>query len=112
MRCPAGLRSVGKAGDRTLVTSQAFARDCLNILVVQLASTNRQTKEDLKFFQDSGGNIVDHFPPETDYDAHRKLSKEQIKNLDMLVDDPAGGQYLAKNISWKSRENLPAGGHS
>lgn len=70
-------------------------RDCLNILIVQLASTNRQTKEDLKFFQDSGGSIVDHFPPETEFDAHRKL-KEQIRNLDMLVEDPASGQYLAK----------------
>ncbi|HWE97437.1 MAG TPA: DEAD/DEAH box helicase family protein [Tepidisphaeraceae bacterium] len=75
--------------------SPARLRDCLNILVVQLASTNRQTKEDLKFFQDSGGNIVDHFPPETDYDAHRQL-KGRIKNLDMLVEDDASGQYLAK----------------
>lgn len=75
--------------------SPAKLRECLNILVVQLASTNRETKEDLKFFQDSGGNIVDHFPPETDYEAHRKL-KEQVKNLDMLVDDAASGQYLVK----------------
>ena len=75
--------------------SPAKLRECLNILVVQLASTNRETKEDLKFFQDSGGNIVDHFPPETDYDGHRRL-KEQIKNLDMLVNDPASGQCLAK----------------
>src|SRR5688572_9814746 len=59
--------------------SPAKLRECLNILVVQMASTNRETKEDLKFFKDSGGNIVDHFPPETDYDAHRKL-KEEIKN--------------------------------
>jgi type III restriction enzyme len=75
--------------------SPAKLRECLNILVVQLASTNRQTKEDLKFFQDSGGNIVDHFPAETDYDAQRKL-KEQIKNLDMLAEDPDRGQYLVK----------------
>jgi type III restriction enzyme len=75
--------------------SPAKMRECLNILVIQLASTNRQTKEDLKFFQDSGGNIVDHFPLETDYDGHRKL-KERITNLDMLVEDAASGQYLAK----------------
>jgi type III restriction enzyme len=75
--------------------SPAKLRDCLNILVVQLASTNRQTKEDLKFFADSGGNIVEHFPPENDYDAHRKL-KEKIPNLDMLAEDPATRQYLAK----------------
>ncbi|HZL35113.1 MAG TPA: DEAD/DEAH box helicase family protein [Tepidisphaeraceae bacterium] len=75
--------------------SPAKLRDCLNILVVQLASTNRETKEDLKFFHDSGGSIVDHFPPETDYEAHRKL-KERITNLDMLVEDAGRGQYLAK----------------
>ncbi|HEV2296025.1 MAG TPA: DEAD/DEAH box helicase family protein [Tepidisphaeraceae bacterium] len=75
--------------------SPAKLRECLNILVVQLASTNRQTKEDLKFFQDSGGNIVDHFPPETDYDAHRKL-KDEVENLDMLVEDNARGQFLVK----------------
>ena len=39
-------------------------RDNLNILVVQLASTNRETAEQLKFARDSGGNIVQHFPPE------------------------------------------------
>lgn len=75
--------------------SPSKLRECLNILVIQLAATNRETKEDLKFFRDSGGNIVDHFPPENDYEAHRKL-QERIKNLDMLVEDPASGQYLAK----------------
>ncbi|MDZ4841377.1 MAG: DEAD/DEAH box helicase family protein [Hyphomicrobium aestuarii] len=73
--------------------SPAKLRDCLNVLVIQLASTNRETKEDLKFFKDSGGNIVDHFPPETDYEGHRKL-KEQFSNLDMLVEDAGRGQYL------------------
>lgn len=75
--------------------SPARLRDCLNILVVQLASTNRETKDQLRFFADSGGNIVDHFPPENDFAAHRKL-KEQFKNLEMLADDPVTGQYLAK----------------
>ena len=75
--------------------SPARLRDCLNILVIQLASTNRQTKEDLKFARDSGGSITEHFPPETDYPAHQKL-KADFKNLDMLVDDPARGQHLVK----------------
>jgi type III restriction enzyme len=75
--------------------SPARLRDCLNILVVQLASTNRETKEQLRFFADSGGNIVDHFPPENDSAAHHRL-KEQFKNLEMLADDPAAGQCLAK----------------
>ncbi len=74
--------------------SPARLRDCLNILVVQLASTNRETKEQLKFFRDSGGNIVDHFPPEDDYGAHRKL-KEQVSNLDMIENDAASERYLA-----------------
>ncbi|MCC7294021.1 MAG: DEAD/DEAH box helicase family protein [Phycisphaerales bacterium] len=63
--------------------SPARLRDCLNILVVQLASTNRVTKEQLKFFRDSGGAIVDHFPPENDLDAHQTL-KARIPNLDVI----------------------------
>jgi type III restriction enzyme len=79
--------------------SPARLRECLNILVVQLASTNRETKEQLKFFKDSGGNIVQHFPPENDFAAHRQL-KEQIANLDMLVDDADKGEHLvATSIS-------------
>ena len=69
-------------------------RECLNILIVQLASTNRETREQLKFFRDSGGNIVQNFPPEDDAEAHKKL-KQQFPNLDMLADDEARGVYLA-----------------
>src|SRR5581483_4015035 len=36
----------------------------MNVLVVKLPGTNRQDRESLKFFRDSGGNIVQHFPPE------------------------------------------------
>jgi type III restriction enzyme len=68
-------------------------RDNLNILIVQLASTNRESKEQLKFFKDSGGNIVQHFPPETDSEAHRKL-KEDVPNLDMLAEDAERGDHL------------------
>ena len=63
--------------------------------MLQLASTNRETKEQLKFFRDSGGNIVQHFPPEDDSAAQKAL-KEQVGNLEMLVEDEARGQYLAK----------------
>ena len=35
----------------------------LNVLILKLASTNRETRDQLKFFRDSGGNIVQHFPP-------------------------------------------------
>lgn len=71
----------------------ARLRECLNILVVQLASTNRETREQLKFFKDSGGNIVQHFPPEDDAAAQRKL-REEIPNLDAIVDDPKTGECL------------------
>ncbi len=73
--------------------SPARLRECLNILIVQLASTNRETREQLKFFRDSGGNIVQHFPPENDPKGHRRL-KEQIPNLDMITDDAHRGEHL------------------
>src|SRR5437660_6160304 len=58
----------------------------LNILLIKLASANRETKDQLKMFQDSGGNIVMHFPPEDDLAAHKAL-KEKFPNLKMLGDD-------------------------
>jgi type III restriction enzyme len=58
----------------------------LNVLLIKLASANRETKDQLKMFQDSGGNIVRHFPPEDDLGAHRAL-KEKFSNLKMLGDD-------------------------
>lgn len=67
----------------------------LNILLLKLASTNRETREQLKFFRDSGGNIVQHFPPEDAPEQHREL-KARIPNLDMLAEDEASGEYLAK----------------
>ena len=70
-------------------------RDCLDILVIQLASTNCETKERLKLFRDSGGNIVQNVPPEDEPEKHRKL-KERFPNLEMLEDDPAAGRHLAK----------------
>ncbi len=70
-------------------------RSCLNILVLQLASTNRETKDQLKFFKDSGGNITMHFPPEDDPAAHKKL-KEKCPNLDMIEDDADTNRHLVK----------------
>jgi type III restriction enzyme len=57
--------------------------ECLNILVFQLASTNRETKEQLKFFRDSGGSIVQHFPAEDDLEAHREL-RRKFPNLEVI----------------------------
>jgi len=70
-------------------------RSNLNVLILKLASTNRETREQLKFFRDSGGNIVQHFPPESDSEQHKAL-KGRIPNLDMLSEDEARGQYLVK----------------
>ena len=67
----------------------------LNILLLKLASTNRETREQLKFFRDSGGNIVQHFPPEDDPEKHKAL-KAQFQNMDMLGDDDARAGGLVK----------------
>ena len=74
--------------------SPARLRHNLNILVMQLAATNRETREQLKFFRDSGGNIVQHFPAENDWEAHRAL-KQQVPNLTMIEDDESTGRHLA-----------------
>jgi type III restriction enzyme len=67
----------------------------LNILLLKLPSTNRQDREQLKFFRDSGGNIVMHFPPEDEPEQHRAF-KERVPNLEMIEDDPARGAHLVK----------------
>ncbi|MGI9014589.1 MAG: DEAD/DEAH box helicase [Phycisphaerales bacterium] len=71
----------------------AKLRENLNILILQLASTNRETKDQLKFFRDSGGNIVQHFPPEDDPEKHREW-KEETPNLDMIENDADTGRHL------------------
>jgi hypothetical protein len=67
----------------------------LNILILKLASTNRETREQLKFFRDSGGNIVQHFPPENEPEKHKAL-KDQFPNLDMLGNDKGHDEDLLK----------------
>jgi type III restriction enzyme len=67
----------------------------LNVLLLKLAGTNRVDRETLKFFRDSGGNIIQHFPAEDRPDEHKAL-KEQVRNLDMLADDSNRGEYLVK----------------
>lgn len=67
----------------------------LNILMLKLQGTSRKDRGYLKFFRDSGGNIVQHFPPEDDPLAHRAL-KQRVPNLDMVEDDERTGSHLAK----------------
>jgi type III restriction enzyme len=76
----------------------------LNVLLIKLASANRETKDQLKMFQDSGGNIVMHFPPEDDLAAHKAL-KEKFPNLKMLGDDQ---QQIENNLVRTSLGNLLA----
>jgi len=71
-------------------------RECLNILVFKLASANRKTKEDLKFFEDAGDNIVHHFPAEDDAEAQRKLI-EQFPNVD-TIEDGRGGRLVKTSV--------------
>ena len=67
----------------------------LNVVLVKLASANRETKDQLKMFQDSGGNIVMHFPAEDDSPAHRAL-KRKFPNMEMLAEDEDKGEFLVK----------------
>jgi type III restriction enzyme len=75
----------------------------LNVLLIKLASANRETKDQLKMFQDSGGNIVRHFPPEDDTEAHKAL-KQKFPNLKMLGDD----ETVENNLLRTSLGNLLA----
>jgi type III restriction enzyme len=67
----------------------------LNILLLKLPGANRADREQLKFFRDSGGNIMLHFPPEDEPQRHRNL-KERVPNLDMLEANAETGAYLVK----------------
>ncbi len=75
----------------------------LNVLLIKLASANRETKDQLKMFQDSGGNIVMHFPPEDDLAAHKAL-KEKFPNLKMLGEE----NQVENNLVRTSLGNLLA----
>jgi len=75
--------------------SPARLRENLNIFMLMLPAANRETREQLRMFRDSGGAIVGHFPPEDDSEANRAL-KERIPNLDMIEDDAASGRHLCE----------------
>jgi len=98
---------IWEKGDIAQLTP-AKLRECLNILVVQLAATNRETQEQLKFFRDSGGNIVQHFPPEDEPEQHKAL-KAEFPNLAMVEDDADTGRHLvATSIGNLVRISRPA----
>lgn len=62
--------------------------DSLNVILLKMQSANREDRETLKLFRDSGGNVVQHFPPEDDAEAHRAL-KARVPNLEMLAENLA-----------------------
>lgn len=68
---------------------------CLNILVIKVQGTNRQDKESLKFFRETGGNIISHFPPEDDPEPNKEL-KKRFPNLDMVVADEKKNSHLVR----------------
>ena len=57
----------------------------LIILLLMLPSANRENKQSLRVFRDSGG-FVDFFPTEDNYEAQEKLLAE-IPNLDVYSDE-------------------------
>jgi type III restriction enzyme len=66
--------------EKTDVFSKADVEEQLVVLMLMLPSANRQNKETLKMFRDSGG-FTDFFPPEDNFKAHEELFK-MIPNLD------------------------------
>lgn len=83
------------SGGRTLIKekTELFSRldveESLVVLLLMLPSANRQNKETLKVFRDSGG-FTDFFPPEDNYTAHEALRK-RLPNLDCFTME--GGLY-------------------
>jgi len=77
------------SGGRTLIRekTEMFNRldvdEHLVVLMLMLPSANRQNKETLRIFRDSG-SFTDFFPPEDNYPAHNALYK-LIPNLDCFT---------------------------
>jgi len=82
------------SGDRTLIVekdtrfSPADVRESLVVLLLMLPSANRQNKETLRLFKDSGG-FDRFFPPEDRWEEHAALLR-RIPNLDSYA---AGGMF-------------------
>ncbi|MBZ0246846.1 MAG: DEAD/DEAH box helicase family protein [Cyclobacteriaceae bacterium] len=73
-----GGRTVIK--EKTEMFSRQDIENNLVILMLMLPSANRQNKETLKVFKDSGG-FTDFFPPEDNFKGQEELYK-QVPNLD------------------------------
>lgn len=68
--------------------TRADVEGCLVLLLLMLPSANRENKQSLRVFRDSGG-FTDFFPPEDHFEAQQKLLAE-IPNLDCFEDENSG----------------------
>ena len=91
------------SGQRTLILEKTTAfgpRDVdenLCVLLLMLPSANRQTKETLRMFRDSGG-FDRFFPPDDDPAAHAEL-RESHPNLDTFEQAPGfWGRYIKTSL--------------
>ena len=71
-------------------------RENLCVLLLMLPSANRQTKEQLRIFRDSGG-FGRFFPPDEDVEAHSELVKS-VSNLDTFDKDGFWGAYVKTSL--------------
>jgi len=69
--------------EKTELFNRLDVEENLVILILMLPSANRQNKETLKVFRDSGG-FTDFFPREDDFEGHKQL-KALIPNLDCFT---------------------------
>ncbi|MCX6238218.1 MAG: DEAD/DEAH box helicase family protein [Bacteroidia bacterium] len=71
--------------EKTELFNRLDVEENLVVLMLMLPSANRQNKETLKVFRDSGG-FTDFFPREDDFEGHKQL-KSLIPNLDCFTTD-------------------------
>ena len=68
----------------------------LSVLLLMLPSANRETKEQLRIFRDSG-SFDRFFPPDEDRAAHTQLS-QQVSNLDTFDKTGFWGAYVKTSL--------------
>jgi type III restriction enzyme len=83
----------------------ADVREQLCVMLVMLASANRETKEQLRMFRDRG-NVAGFFPPEGDPISHFDLLKE-IPNLDTYGDPQNLGALIKDSLGNVLRLSRP-----
>lgn len=77
--------------EKTDAFSKQDLKEYLCVMLIMLQSTNRETKESLRVFKDSG-KFIDFFPQSTDYQTHQKLLEAHC-NLDVYDDQVKLGGF-------------------